>query len=352
MTPSPRGVVVAMSGGVDSSVAALLLRRAGFDVTGLWLDLGVGGTAERARAAAARIDIPLRTVDARERFAKAVVAPCRDAYLAGRTPNPCALCNPRIKFALLAEAAVDIGGTRIATGHYARVAAGPDGPELRRGVDTSKDQSYFLFALEQGVLASALFPLGDRTKDEVRRTAAEAGLDAARAAESQDCCFDPLPPAGDRPGEIVDIEGRVLGRHEGIARYTIGQRRGLGVAGGERLYVVDLDAARGRVVLGPRERVLGRGLTARLEGFGRGRIAGRFEARCRIRYRHEAAPAVIERIDDERFAVLFDEPQEALTPGQAAVVFDGDLVLGGGFIEGAGAQPEGGIGAGAIGAAR
>jgi tRNA-specific 2-thiouridylase len=340
MSTGPGSVVVAMSGGVDSSVAALLLHRAGWSVTGLWLDLGVGGTAERARSAAAGIGIPLRVADARERFAQDVVAPARASYLAGRTPNPCARCNPRIKFALLAEAAADIGGARIATGHYARVTIDPAGPALRRGADPSKDQSYFLFALEQRVLALALFPLGGLTKNEVRRLAAEAGLDAVRDAESQDCCFDPLPAGGDRPGDIVDLDGRVLGRHDGIARYTVGQRRGLGVAGGERLYVVGLDAGRDRVVLGPRGHVLGRGLTARLEGFGRERITGRFEARCRIRYRHEAAPAAIERIDDERFSVVFDEPQEAIAPGQAAVVFDGDRVLGGGWIEGVSSDPD------------
>ncbi len=334
MNRDPGTVVVALSGGVDSSVAALLLHRSGWSVTGLWLDLGVGGTPERAEAAAARVGIPLGVIDAREHFSREVMAPSHAAYLAGRTPNPCALCNPRIKFAQLSKTAAEAFDARLATGHYARTIPGPAGVGLGRGIDPSKDQSYFLFALEQGVLDMALFPLGDLTKDEVRRIAADAGLEAVQGAESQDCCFDPLPPGGDRPGEIVDVEGRVLGRHRGISRYTLGQRRGLGVAGGDRLHVVRLDAERDRVVLGGREHVLGRELVARLEGFGREHIVGRFRARCRIRYRHEAAPAAIERLDEERFSVRFDEPQEAITPGQAAVVFDGDRVLGGGWIEG------------------
>ncbi|MFO8072312.1 MAG: tRNA 2-thiouridine(34) synthase MnmA [Polyangia bacterium] len=327
-------VLVASSGGVDSAVAALLLAREGLDVVGWWMRATGDASPLEARRAAARLGIELVEQDVRDRFDRDVVAPSRASYHAGRTPNPCALCNSRLKLKMLVEAADRLGCDRVASGHYARIEMDSDGaPRLLRGRDRDKDQSYFLFALERAVLDRLVFPLGELDKTAVREIAKRENLPARAAQESQDCCFDPSPPDAGEPGEIVDPKGRFLKRHEGMAGYTVGQRRGLGVAGGRRLYVVGLEPERRRVVLGPSELLLGKRLVVSLKGFGRERVPDRLRASCRIRHRHRAAPAEARRIGGDRVEVIFDEPQRAITPGQAAVLYDGDEVLGGGWIE-------------------
>jgi len=327
-------VVLGMSGGVDSSVAALALREAGCDVVGVWLSFVDGGDPGRARDAAAAIGVPLVERDARDLFRAAVIEPSRAEYLAGRTPNPCARCNAAAKLALLCEEADARGAARAATGHYARIGAAPSGaPALLRGADRDKDQSYFLFALSAGQLSRVAFPLGNLSKEEVRSRAAAAGLPAADAAESQDCCFDPVP-AGDREEwEIVDLDGRAIGRHRGAAGLTVGQRRGVGAASSRPLYVVRIDAGARRVAVGPREALLARRLVATLDGIGARDLEEEARCLCKIRYRHEAAPAVARRLGAARVEVVFDEPQEAPTPGQAAVLYDGERVLAGGWID-------------------
>jgi tRNA-uridine 2-sulfurtransferase len=335
--------LVALSGGVDSTVAALLLAREGLDVVGWWMRATDEASAVETRRAAARLGIELVEQDVRERFDREVVSPSRASYRSGRTPNPCALCNSKLKLELLVEAAERLGCDRVASGHYARVEPGPGGAtRLLRGRDRDKDQSYFLFALEREVLGRLVFPLGELDKTAVRAIAEREDLPASAARESQDCCFDPLPPDAGEPGEIVDPEGRFLAGHRGLAGYTVGQRRGLGVAGGRRLYVVGLEPERRRVVLGPSELLLGKRLVASLKGFGRERVPDRLRASCRIRHRHRAAPAEARRIGGDRVEVVFDEPQRAITPGQAAVLYDGEEVLGGGWIEDA--SPLGGGG--------
>lgn len=352
-----------MSGGVDSSTTAAMLVRAGEKVVGLTMRLCTpagldadGKPASAAEADAARVaaylGIEHHVLDLRGEFEREVVRPFVASYLTGLTPCPCALCNPRIKFGLLLEAAEALGASRLATGHYARIERNGGRFRLRRAADPARDQSYFLFGLEQRQLAAALFPLGEFTKTRVRELAREWGLPVAERSDSQEICFVPgndyaafveahsgLAEAGNNPpdaspgfavgqGEIVTTSGRVLGRHAGIHRFTVGQRRGLNVAIGEPLYVIATDPATRRVVVGRNDELLRRSFRIRdTNWIAFDEQPAEFSAAVKIRNKHDAAPAVVR--GDE---VTFEEPQRAVTPGQAAVFYDGDLVLGGGWI--------------------
>ncbi|MFO8006162.1 MAG: tRNA 2-thiouridine(34) synthase MnmA [Candidatus Brocadiia bacterium] len=344
-------VVVGLSGGVDSAVAAALLRDQGYEVRALFLQLPVFGGSDNAAArdAAQRVSehlgVPLEQMDAREPFERNVLEEFADAYAQGRTPNPCVRCNDRVKFRLMIQHAEQVGARRVATGHYARIVK-PDGterPMLARGRQ-GDDQSYFLYALGQSVLSRALLPLGDMHKSDVRALAADLHLPVSQRPDSQDLCFlagghyreflwDRRPDAF-RPGPIVHVSGRVLGEHEGIACYTIGQRRGLGIAHSEPLYVVELDPQKNTVVVGEREHVLRAEMTLRQVHWMASRPQdGPLSARVKIRYNHPGAPARVETTGRQRVRVRFAEPQEAPCPGQAAVFYRGDVVLGGGVID-------------------
>ncbi|MBI3450951.1 MAG: tRNA 2-thiouridine(34) synthase MnmA [Acidobacteria bacterium] len=346
-----------MSGGLDSSVAAALLVKDGHDVVGVSLQLSDesrGGAVSRccssadlrdARLVAAALDIPYYVVNDEAAFDREVRAPFLDAYAAGRTPNPCVRCNSALKFGTLLRIARAIGADRIATGHYARVEADPatGAPRLLRGVDRAKDQSYFLFDLDASQLGAALFPLGGMTKAAVREAAVAMDLPVAGKAESQDLCF---VPGGDTraylrealgsgaAGDVVDASGAVLGNHRGVHEFTVGQRRGLGIAASRPLYVLAVDGASNRVVVGGESELDAATLTAsgcRLHDATH--WAGPFRAEARIRSRHEGAPADVTPLGDGRMRVAFEKPQRAVTPGQAIVLYDGDRVLGGGWID-------------------
>ena len=299
-----------------------------------------------ARRAAAALEIPHRVVDLTREFEERVIAGFVREYLDGRTPLPCALCNSDLKFAALLDEAGHLGASHVATGHYARVDqdAASGRFVLRRGIDPEKDQSYFLFRLTQAQLARAVFPLGTWRKADVRQLARERGLPVADKPESQEICFVPdgdyaaflsryAPPA-ERSGVIVDTAGRVLGRHDGVHRFTVGQRRGLRVSAPDPLYVLAVDAASRTVQVGPRS-ALGRiSLTASAVNWISGTPpAGPLAVTAQIRSRHPAAAARVEVLEGHRVAVVFDEPQSAVTPGQAVVWYEQDEVLGGGWID-------------------
>ncbi len=350
-------VVVAMSGGVDSSVAAALLADAGYDLVGVSMRIcgaeqgdGRAGTCctlddlHDARRVARQLGIPHYMVDLGRRFDDLVIDDFVAEYARGRTPIPCAHCNSELKFSALVEQAAGVGAARIATGHYARVTRDDAGVcHLWRGADDRKDQAYFLFALTQAQLARAMFPVGGMSKDDVRRIARDRGLEVAEKPDSQEICFVPdgdyaafverrLP--ADRAGLIIDDTGRVVGRHAGVHRFTIGQRKGLRIAGGEPLYVVRLDAARRLVTVGPRQALEQSVLTASGVNWLAGSEPERIlEAAVQIRSRHAAAPATIAVLGPARVRVEFDAPQTAITPGQAAVFFRDDELLGGGWID-------------------
>jgi tRNA-specific 2-thiouridylase len=345
-------VVVAMSGGVDSSVAAALLVEAGCEVVGVTLHLAGESSrccsladADDARRVAERLGIRFYVANETERFREEVALAFADAYLAGRTPLPCATCNSRFKFHHLLARARVFGASAVATGHYARVARDPETGlfALRRAADAAKDQSYFLYELGQAELAAARFPLGELTKAAVRAHARRLGLATAEKPESQEICFVPdgdyaavverlRPGRAPGEGEIVDGAGRVVGRHAGVHRFTVGQRRGLGVAGGSRLYVTRLDAARNRVVVGGAEELGSRGARVAPASWVGGAPEGGVRAQVRVRYRHAGAPATVEPLPGGGARVVFDAPVAAVAPGQSAVFYADDRVLGGGPI--------------------
>ncbi len=333
-----------MSGGVDSSVVAAILRQQGYAVRGLFMAFGQPDLAvqiARVRKVAATLGVDLDVVDVEEAFRARVLAYFRDTYLAGRTPNPCVVCNPHVKFGRLLAAARVLGADLLATGHYARLERVAGRVRLLQGLDPKKDQSYFLHRLGQAQLASLLFPLGGFTKEYVRELAAGFGIAGVHGGESQDVCFlqgttvvDFLEAQGPTPasGEIVRKDGAVVGRHRGIHRYTIGQRRGLGIPDATPYYVVGLDAAGGRVLVGKDEELWRDVLSLRdLTWVGGEPPPMPARLTVRIRYRHAGAPAIVEPAAGG-LAVRFDSPQRAVTPGQFAVFYDDDEVIGGGEI--------------------
>jgi tRNA-uridine 2-sulfurtransferase len=348
-------VLVAMSGGVDSSVSAALLHERGYRVLGSHLRLvdaaGVehgccGPQAESdARAVAEMVGFDFEVADMGHEFERTVLRDFFEEHRAGRTPNPCVRCNEHIKFRAFLERAAQLGLDGVATGHYARSQLGEDGRwHLRRGLDRSKDQSYVLHTLGQEQLSRTLFPVGGQTKMETRAHAERFGLSVAGKPDSQDVCFVPGADHGSflerhapdlvRQGDVVDADGRVLGRHRGTFRFTVGQRRGLGVSTGERRYVVAVDRGSNRVVVGPGELLARRGLVAEDVSWVAGSPPGDgpFECEVRVRYRGEDFPAVVEAVGDATARVEFRAPQRAIAPGQSVVFYRGDDVLGGGRI--------------------
>lgn len=346
-------MAIGLSGGVDSSVAAALLVDQGYEVIGFTLHMFKEGSrccsiedVNRARRICDHLGIRHYVLNVMDRFMHEVVGPFTDAYASGRTPNPCIYCNRLFKFGTVLERALQLGCTHMATGHYVRIDRDPgEGPFfLRAGRDAIKDQSYFLHRLTQHQLAHALFPLGDLTKPEVRALAKAKQLPTDGARETADLCFitgkGPAPlieqhhPEVARPGDITDTAGRKLGTHRGIHHFTLGQRGGLGIATGERMYVKEIHPAENRVVVALRPDLLHRSFTAHDPYWVKGQPpAAETRLLVRTRYRQKAVPATVRTLDVDHLHVTLDEPVFAITPGQAAVFYDGDAVLGGAWIE-------------------
>jgi tRNA-specific 2-thiouridylase len=350
-------IVVAMSGGVDSSVAAALLREQGHDVIGLSMQLYDQRGGETfgscctlddlydARRVATAIGIPHYILNFERQFEETVISNFVREYASGRTPLPCAHCNSDLKFSTLLERAIGFGAGHVATGHYARVERREDGAWLlKRSVDRDKDQSYFLFSLTQEQLSRARFPVGDLTKPRVRDEARRLGLNVAEKPDSQEICF---VPSGDyaafvakkhpevaRAGAVVNTEGEKIGEHNGVHRYTVGQRKGLGIAAPAPLYVLKLEPTTRTVVVGPRDALERNTLTASgVNWIGCEPPASWIPVTAQIRHRHKPAAARVRALDDRRVELVFDTPQAAITPGQAVVFYDHDVVVGGGWIE-------------------
>jgi tRNA-specific 2-thiouridylase len=351
-------IVVAMSGGVDSSVAAALLAEQGHDVIGLSMQLYDQRGGEQtwgscctlddlhdARRVAANIGFPHYIVNFERQFRDTVISNFVQEYASGRTPLPCAHCNSDLKFSTLLDRACGLGAGHVATGHYARVEQAPDGRWLlKRSADLDKDQSYFLFSLTQDQLARAVFPVGTLTKPEVRDQARRLGLAVADKPDSQEICFIPdgdyaafverKQPAVARTGAVVDQSGRELGKHGGVHRFTIGQRKGLGIASTIPLYVLNIDADSGTVTVGARDALDQTRLTAsQVNWVSMDEPPAPVGVSAQIRHRHKAAPGAVHALPDGRAEMIFDEPQPAITPGQAVVFYDGETVVGGGWID-------------------
>jgi tRNA-uridine 2-sulfurtransferase len=373
VSSSRKKVVVAMSGGVDSAVAAALLRRDGYDVIGVFMRLGSpagvaavaepeacevdGGSgrpgkqgccsvldADDARRVAAALDMPFYVLNFQEDFGR-VIDYFVDEYNRGRTPNPCVRCNDWLKFGKLFQYSQAVGADFVASGHYARMREG----RLLRGKDARKDQSYVLFGMSRAALDHTLLPIGEFEKHEVRVIAKELKLPVYNKPDSQEICFVPnqdyaglvrrRTPENFREGEFVTAGGELVGRHEGHQQFTIGQRKGLGVALGYPVYVVEIDPAANRVTLGESEALLRRGLIARQLNLHDNRLAvGQAAVSCtaKIRYNHQPQPAVAMLVGPDELHVRFEQPQSAITPGQAVVLYDGEAVMGGGWIDSSG----------------
>jgi tRNA-uridine 2-sulfurtransferase len=351
-------IVVAMSGGVDSSVAAALLAEQGHDVIGLSMQLYDQRGGEQtwgscctlddlhdARRVASLIGFPHYIVNFEHQFRETVISNFVQQYASGRTPLPCAHCNSDLKFSTLLERARGLGAEQVATGHYARVERDANGRWLlKRSADPDKDQSYFLFSLTQEQLARAMFPVGTLAKSEVRNQARRLGLAVAEKPDSQEICFIPdgdyaafierKEPAVVREGAIMDERGHQLGSHGGVHRFTVGQRKGLGIASTIPLYVLRIDADAGNVTVGPREALEQERLTASdVNWIASGAPASPVRVAAQIRHRHKPASGLVRALSDGRAEMIFDDPQPAITPGQAVVFYDGDAVVGGGWID-------------------
>lgn len=337
--------LVAMSGGVDSSAAARIMQEQGYDCIGCILTLCGNEQTADAAAVAEKLGLEFHVVSAEDAFRHHVMEDFARAYASGATPNPCVRCNRHLKFGVLLEKAMELGCDAVATGHYARVEQDPETGRylLKKAADPAKDQSYMLYCLNQTQLKYAKFPLGDRTKSQARETAKNAGLSNANKAESQDICFVPDGDyagflrefTGTTPavGAFVDENGAVLGQHKGIVHYTVGQRRGLGISAAHPLYVTKICPEDNTVVLGENQSLFSRELEAGdINLISVDKIVGELRCKAKIRYRHTEQPCTVTQPSPDTLRVVFDEPQRAITPGQSVVLYQDDVVVGGGII--------------------